>query len=108
MAVEKVKVRKCPADVYYLLYCVLQANLLKIHKYLLTFVLTQYRMDQYLELEYRHYKTNDGSKSSSTENLRSYYFSNITCAQFEKLKIVYQMDLDIFDYSDEPFRSFCV
>lgn len=65
-------------------------------------------MDQYLELEYRHYKTNDGSKSSSTENLRSYYFSNITCAQFEKLKIVYQMDLDIFDYSDEPFRSFCV
>ena len=75
---------------------------------LLTYVLTQYRMDQYLELEYRHYKTNDGSKSSSTENLRSYYFSNITCAQFEKLKIVYQMDLDIFDYSDEPFRSFCV
>ena len=81
---------------------------IKTHKYLLTFVLAQYRMDQYLELEYRHYKTNDGSKSSSTENLRSYYFSNITCAQFEKLKIVYQMDLDIFDYSDEPFRSFCV
>ena len=68
------------------------------------FVLSQSSMNQYIDLEYRHYKSNG---QESTENLRQKYFSNITCSDLTKLVTVYQMDLKMFDYSDETFREIC-
>ena len=76
------------------------------------YVLNQSKLNQYIDFKYSHYKTNDikseDGKTLSTKDLRPKYFSNLTCTQYQELKKVYQMDLEIFDYSVDPFESFCV
>ena len=68
------------------------------------YVLRQSKMDQYLKLEYRHFH----QKHESSDQVRSQYFSNLTCTQLIKLQHIYQMDLDLFDYNIEPFKALCV
>jgi hypothetical protein len=69
------------------------------------FVMQQSGIDQYsTSLEYKHFQTNPGR----TEELRSQYFSNITCNQLQKLEQTYKMDMEMFDYSIDAFKQFCV
>ena len=67
------------------------------------YVLSQSRMDQFIQLEYRHYKPN----GESADALRNDHYSNVTCGQLLKLEAVYKMDLEMFDYSTEPFQKVC-
>ena len=67
-------------------------------------MLAQSNIDHYLNLEYRHFKTNP---QKSKEDLRQRYFSNVTCTELTKLKQVYRMDLEMFDYSVDEFKVFC-
>ena len=68
-------------------------------------MLAQSNIDHYIKnLEYRHFKTNP---TKSKEDLRQRYFSNLTCTELTKLKQVYRMDLEMFDYSVDEFKVFC-
>ena len=62
-------------------------------------------MNKYLDLEYKHYKTNG---DTNTENLRKQYFTSITCNELNNLVKVYEMDLQMFDYEIEPFLELCL
>ena len=69
------------------------------------FVMTQSSMNQYINLEYEHYKSNG---LETTNELRKSHYSNITCSEISKLEIVYKMDLEMFDYEVESFRKYCL
>lgn len=67
------------------------------------FVMSQSKMDLYSQLEYRHI-----SNKGETETLRADYYSNVTCVLMDRLGAVYKMDLEMFDYTSDPFKQFCI
>ena len=69
------------------------------------YVLSQSDMNQYLNLEYKHFKTNG---NGTNDHLRADYFANITCHQLDQLEQAYHMDLQLFEYDTEPFRKYCI
>ena len=68
------------------------------------YVLKQSMMDQYLNLSYQHYRQRNDVQ---TEDLRSKYFSNLTCFQFDELTKVYSKDFRLFTYDVKEFRQYC-
>ena len=68
------------------------------------YVLKKSTLDQYLKLDYSHYKTNG---NSSVEDLRQKYFSDVPCSLLSKLIQVYKMDLEMFEYSVDDFKKTC-
>ena len=66
------------------------------------YVLQQSLINQYLNLTYKHYQNH-----TKTENLRSQYFTNITCREFEALSKVFSLDFDLFDYNVNDFAKYC-
>ena len=68
------------------------------------YVLKKSTLDQYLKLNYVHYKTNG---NSSVEDLRRKYFTDVPCSLLSKLIQVYKMDLEMFEYSVDDFKKNC-
>ena len=69
------------------------------------YVLKQSMMDQYLNLSYHHYRQ---SNDVQTEDLRSKYFSNLICFQFDELTKLYSIDFRLFAYDVNEFRQYCI
>ena len=69
------------------------------------FVLAVSGMDEYIDLEYKHFHTNQNSKA---ESLRKEHFSQITCEELVKLKQIYLMDLTMFQYETDSFFDYCM
>ena len=69
------------------------------------FVLAVSGIDEYINLEYKHFHSDIKAKS---ESLRSEYFSQITCEELIKLRQVYLMDLKMFEYETESFLEYCI
>ena len=68
------------------------------------YVLKQSMMDQYLNLSYQHHRQRNDVQ---TKDLRSQYFSNLTCLQFDELTKVYSKDFRLFTYDVKEFRQYC-
>ena len=62
-------------------------------------------MDEYIQLEYKHWHSDKHAKS---ESLRSEYYSQITCEELVLLRQLYLMDLKMFEYETDTFLDYCI